>query len=100
VSESNSTRSTVPARNPHYREHARAAIAALRAGGPSLDQANAIARIRVRMHGRANRHELGTWRDADAAGVELIACLHCGAAAYLDRATATERVVELLEACR
>ena len=103
MSESNSTRIRHSAGNPHYREAARASIALARGGGaPSLEQAVALERIRVRMHGRANRHELGTWReDPDAgAGGELLACIHCGRRGFLSRVTGAAAVTELLEACR
>ncbi len=76
------------------REHARAAIAG--AGAVPL------ARLRVRAHGQANRHALGTWRpDPDRPGVETIACLYCGAGASLDVLDARESVsAALLEVCR
>jgi len=98
MSNGNSTRSG----NPHYRRAARASIEIARAGGsPSADQAIALERIRVRMHGRANRHELGAWReDPAAAGGELVACIHCGAVGRLSRLGGPANVVELLEACR
>jgi hypothetical protein len=92
VSESNSTRKPDP---DVYREHARAAIAAIRTGGASLEQEIVLARLRVRMHARANRHELGTWQTAAGAAGELVVCVHCGARAYLDRATAREDSREL-----
>ena len=106
MSESNSTRSRFAggaAGNPHYREAARASIAIARAGaGPTLEQTVALERIRVRMHGRANRHELGTWReDPDAGdGGELLACIHCGRRGYVSRSSGVAIVVELLEACK
>jgi hypothetical protein len=98
MSRGNSTRSG----NPHYREAARASIAIARAGGaPSLEQAIALERIRVRMHGRANRHELGAWRpDPAGEALELLACIHCGAAGRLSRESGAANVVELLEACK
>jgi hypothetical protein len=103
MSESNSTRNRHSAGNPHYREAARASIAIARAGGaPTHEQAVALERIRVRMHGRANRHELGIWRedpDTDAGG-ELLACVGCGRRAYLSRVTGIANVAELLEACK
>jgi len=102
MSDCHSTRSRFPAGNPHYREHARAAIAIARAGeGPTLEQTVALERIRVRMHGRANRHELGAWRqDPAAAAGELVACVHCGARGRIERATGVADVAELLEACK
>jgi hypothetical protein len=61
----------------------------------------ALARGRVRIHGRANAHELGAWRpDPDRPGSETIACLNCGAGATLHLATAGESISpRLLEAC-
>ncbi len=102
MSDCHSTRSRFPAGNPHYREAARASIAIARAGqAPTLEQTVALERISVRLHGRANRHELGTWRDDPAgAGLELLACIHCGARASLSRQTGVAVVVELLEACK
>lgn len=75
------------------REHARAAIAG--AGAVPL------ARLRVRAHGQANRHNLGIWReDPDRPGVETIACIHCGAGASLDVDDARESVSDaLLKVC-
>lgn len=98
MSDCHSTRS----RFPDYREAARASIAIARAGAaPTLEQTIALERIRVRMHGRANRHELGTWReDPDADAGELLACIHCGRRGYVSRATGVAQVSELLEACR
>jgi hypothetical protein len=97
MSDGNSTRN----RNPHYREHARAAIAIARDGaGPSLEQAIVLERIAVRMHGRANLHELGTWRqDPAAADVELLACTGCGRAARLSRSTGVADVAGILARC-
>lgn len=102
MSDCHSTRSRFPAGNPHYREAALASIALARAGqAPTLEQTVALERIRVRLHGRANRHELGAWRDdPDAAAGELVACLHCGARAFLARDTGVGQVAELLEACK
>jgi len=102
VSDSHSTRSAFPAGNPHYREAARASIAIARAGqAPTLQQSVALERIRVRLHGRANRHDLGTWReDPDASAVEIVACSRCGARAHLSRATGVAVVSELLKACK
>ncbi len=76
------------------REHARAAIAG--------DGAVPLARLRVRAHGQANRHALGTWReDPDRPGVEMIACIRCGAGASLNREAAIESIsAALLEACK
>ncbi len=66
-----------------------------------VDQAIALERIRVRMHGRANRHALGTWReDPDTTAGEILACSTCGRRAYLSRETGAAIVVELLEACK
>lgn len=75
------------------RLHARVAIG----GGPPL----ALARLRVRAHGEANRHRLGIWReDPDRPGVEMIACIHCGAGASIHREDARESVAaELLQVC-
>lgn len=102
MSESNSTRSRHSAGNPHYREAARASIAIARAGGaPTHEQTVALERIRVRMHGRANRHELGTWReDPDTEAGEILACMGCGRRAYLSRLTGAANVAELLAECR
>ncbi len=102
MSDRHSTRSNSPAGNPHYREAARASIALARSGAaPTLEQSVALERIRVRLHGRANRHELGTWRqDPAAAGVELLACIHCGAVGRLELASGAATLVELLEACK
>lgn len=86
-----------------FREHARAAIALVRAGAsPTLAQTIALERIRVRMHGRANRHALGSWREDPAApgGGELVACEACGARAFLSRETGVARIGEILEACK
>lgn len=98
MSDRHSTRS----RFPDYREAARASIAIARAGGaPTLEQTIALERIRVRMHGRANRHELGTWReDPDASAGELLACIHCGRRGYVSRESGVAQVTELLEACK
>jgi hypothetical protein len=76
------------------RQHARVAIE----GGPP----NVLARLRVRAHGEANRHRLGIWReDPERPGVEMIACIHCGAGASVNREAAIESVSkELLEACK
>lgn len=102
MSSDNSTRSRLFDSNPNYREAARASIAIARTGGaPSLEQTVALERIRVRMHGRANRHELGAWReDPDVAGGERLACIHCGAVGRLSRVSGAATVVELLEACK
>lgn len=99
MSESNSTRSVG---NTHYREAARASIALARAGAaPTLEQSVALERIRVRMHGRANRHALGIWReDPDTEAGEILACSGCGRRAYLSRDTGLANVSELLEACK
>jgi len=98
MSSGNSTRS----RFPDYREAARASIAIARAGqAPTLEQTIALERIRVRMHGRANRHELGAWReDPGTPAGELLACIHCGAVGRLSRLGGAANVVELLEACK
>jgi hypothetical protein len=102
VSDRHSTRSRFSVGNPHYREAARASIAIARTGAaPSLEQTIALERIRVRMHGRANRHELGAWReDPDVSAGELVACSTCGACAYLSRESGRAQVTELLEACK
>jgi hypothetical protein len=104
MSDCHSTRSRFPAGNPHYREHARASIALARqspGAAPTPEQSVALERIAVRIHGRANRHDLGTWREDPAApGGEFLACLHCGARAYLSRVTGAARVGEILEACK
>jgi hypothetical protein len=102
MSESNHTRSVVDdGGNPYYRAHAREAIAAARAGGPTLEQSIVLERIRVRMHGRANRHDLGVWReDPDTEAGELVACSSCGARAYLSRLGGPANVAELLSRCR
>ena len=61
-----------------------------------------LARLRVRAHGQANRHHLGTWRpDPDRPGVETIACVRCGAGASVHLDTARESLAPvLLEACQ
>ncbi len=102
MSDRHSTRSRLFDDNPHYREAARASIMIAREGGsPTLEQTVALERIRVRIHGRANRHELGTWReDPAAAGGELLACLRCGAVGRLSRVSGAATVVELLKACK
>jgi hypothetical protein len=100
LSDANSTRSSFLNGNPYYRAHAREAIAAARAGLPTLEQTIALERIAIRMHGRANRHELGMWEDDPAAaGVELVACATCGARARLSRTTGAAEVTELLVRC-
>ena len=102
MSDQNSTRSDFEIGNPYYRAHAREAIAIARAGlAPTLEQAIALERIRVRMHGRANRHELGSWHDDPAAAEgEIVACSTCGARAVLSRNTGVAVVDELLARCR
>jgi hypothetical protein len=103
MSDCHSTRSRFPAGNPHYREHARAAIALARqspGAAPTPEQALVLERIAVRMHGRANRHELGTWREnPDVPGGEVLGCLHCGALAYVSRQTGSADVRAILVRC-
>jgi len=102
MSDCHSTRSRFPVGNPHYREHARASITVARAGtAPTHEQTVALERIAVRMHGRANRHELGTWReDPDSTAGEILACSTCGARAFLSRATGAAVITEILGACK
>lgn len=100
MSDCNSTRS--PFRPTLLRRYAARAVEIYRRRRESptaaiaLEQLINLARIRVRLAARANRHELGAWRLADTAGAEHIACSHCGARAYLVRVTARENVDELL----
>lgn len=101
MSDPHSTRSAFLSGNPYYRAHAREAIAVVRAGAsPTFEQSLALERIRVRMHGRANAHELGIWReDPDTSAGELVACSRCGARALLSRETGLAHVTELLKVC-
>lgn len=99
MSDRHSTRSRFRLDPDVYLEHARAAIAQAR-GVATVEQSLAIARIRVRMHARANRHELGAWRlHPGPPPSEIVSCLNCGARGYLARDTGIETVAELLEAC-
>lgn len=102
MSDCYSTRSRFYSDNPHYREHAAAAVAIARTGvAPTLDQSVALERICVRMHGRANRHELGAWReDPDVDAGEIVACVRCGRRAFLSRQTGQATIAELVEACK
>lgn len=101
MSDSHSTRSRFLDGNPYYRSHAREAIAIARARqAPTFEQSVALERIRVRMHGRANRHDMGAWReDPDTEAGEIVACSGCGARAYLSRSTGIANVSEILTRC-
>ena len=93
MSDSNSTRS--PFRPTLLRRHAALAVEIYRQDAPAtLEQLTAIARIRVRLAARGNRHELGAWRRD--AGVDVITCSTCGARARLELSTGLEDVRELL----
>jgi hypothetical protein len=92
LSESNHTRSQF--RTNLLRRHAALAVELHRSPAPTIEQRIALARIRVRLAARGNRHELGKWDRAGA--LDVAACFHCGARARLDVHTATEDVGELL----
>ncbi len=81
-----------------YRRHARQAIKLYRQGEATLPQLIAIARIRLRVHARANRHTPAGWTDAGAAA-EVLTCSRCGAAGRLELETGVDLPGGLLEAC-